>query len=542
MDPAEILARLGDEENPPTDDELNEALAEFKKLGRKAVADRATEDAAAIKEAVGLVEAELDKRAELAATEAAEAEALMESFQETDDEDDDEPEVEETEAAAEVNAFDKILDAARLSTRNTRSRIDAEAVPENPYPHVKVAGLGQAAAEALDHSATIQDVGRVFAEYAKGRNRGREHFVRMSWEHPKDRTLTEDPNANLILANAVLGGDATTFSAVAAAGGICGPLDTVFDIPVVGTRARPVRDALTRFGANRGGVRYIAAPRPSLDPQGVSEAVVVWTNENDASPTSPAEKPCPHIDCDDVCEVFVDAVTACLVVGNFQARFSPEQWASALTQLGIAHDRVAEQNLLALIDAGSIDANYTPANGGTISGVLGAVDRAVAGIRSRERLGRGAGFRLILDGWLRPALRSQFTVQAPAGQTGAPGLADAAIDQWFGARGVTVTYTDDDAIFGAQSDGALLGFPSETTLRIFPEGTWWFLDGGTLDLGTEIVDSGLIALNDRQAFMETFEGAAKRTAPCEAEGDDSLSITVSVDDACLDACAEVTSP
>jgi hypothetical protein len=266
----------------------------------------------------------------------------------------------------------------------------------------------------------------------------------------------------------------------------------------------------------------------------------VWTADNDASPSSPSEKPCPHIDCEDICEVTVDAVTACLVVGNFQARFSPEQWQSALRVLGLEHDRIAEQNLLAAIDAGSVDATYSNA-GGTIAGVLGAIDRAVAGIRSRDRLGQSAGFRVIIDGWLRNALRSQFTVQAPAGNVGAPGASDQAIDAWFGARGVTVTYTQDDSIFAAQTDGALLDFPTDTVVRVFPEGTWWFLDGGTLDLGTEIVDSTLISLNDRQAFMETFEAAAKRTAPCDAEGDDSLSITVDVDEACLDACA-VTSP
>jgi hypothetical protein len=362
----------------------------------------------------------------------------------------------------------------------------------------------------------------------------------MSWDYPENRSLDNDATGNARIVDQVLGDNATSFEAVAAAGGICGPLETVFDIPLIGSRGRPVRDALTRFGADRGGVRYIASPRLSQDP--VEGAVAVWTAANDASPSSPAEKPCPHIDCDEICEAEVDAVTACLVVGNFQARFSPEQWGNALGFLGIEHDRVAEQKLLADIDAGSIDATFASASGGTIGNVLGAIDRAVAGIRSRDRLGPGVGFRAIIDGWLRPALRSQFTVQAPAGNASALALADAQIATYFATRGVTVSYTQDDSIFAAQTDGALLDFPSETVLRVFPEGTWWFLDGGTLDLGTEIVDSALIAQNDRQAFMETFEKAAKRTAPCDAEGDDSLSITVGVDEACLDACVTVTSP
>lgn len=529
MDPTTILARLGSEENPPTDEELDHALTEFKALGRNAVAAGQPDEAANLRKAVGLIQAEIDDRAEAAAQAAAEAAELMDAFEDEPETDEPEAEVDTQAQAREQDAFDALLQSAR----NARARIDAEAQPENPYPHVRVTGMGQASAITLDHNTTTKDVADIFAQYARGKNRGRETFVRMLWDYDDNRKLDNDMSGNQRIVDAVLGNGATSFEAIAAAGGICGPLETVYDIPLIGSRGRPVRDALTRFGADRGGVRYIAAPRISQDP--VDGSVAVWTSANDTSPSSPAEKPCPHIDCDEICEVEVDAITACLKVGNFQARFSPEQWANALAHLGILHDRVAEQALLADIDAGSIDATYASGQG-TIGNVLGAVDRAVAAIRSRERLGMGTGFRLILDGWLRPALRSQFTVQAPAGTASALALADAQIDQYFAARGVTVTYTMDDAIFGAQSDGALLNFPASTTMRIFPEGTWWFLDGGTLDLGTEIVDSTLIAQNDRQAFMETFEKAAKRTAPCGAEGDDSLSITVGVDDACLDVC------
>lgn len=534
MDPTEVLARLGSD-TPPTDEELSDALVEFKAMGRNAVAAHEPEEAARIRQAVKLIEGEIKNRADQAAAEAAKAEEFLADFADDEVEEVEEPE-EEPEAEDEAEDGDA-LEALRQATLNARSRIDAEAVPDNPYPRVRITGLGQAAQVNLTHESGLRDVAQVFAQYARGRNRGRDTFVRMAWEYD-DRQLGGDTADNSRLIDSVLSG-ATSFEAVAAAGGICGPLETVFDIPLIGSRARPVRDALTRFGADRGGVRYIAAPRPSLNP--VAGSVAVWTSENDISPSSPAEKPCPHVDCDSVCEVEVDAVTACLVVGNFQARFSPEQWGNALGQLGILHDRTAEQKLLADIDAGSVATTYAAASGGTIANVLGAVDRAVAGIRSRDRLGTGTGFRLILDGWLRPALRSQFTVQAPAGQTGAPGLADQAINAWFAARGVTVTYTDDDTIFGAQAPGALVSFPATTTLRVFPEGTWWFLDGGTLDLGTEIVDSTLIAQNDRQAFMETFEKAAKRTAPCEAAGSDSLTIDVAVSDDCLDACL-VTSP
>jgi hypothetical protein len=43
---------------------------------------------------------------------------------------------------------------------------------------------------------------------------------------------------------------------------------------------------------------------------------------------------------------------------------------------------------------------------------------------------------------------------------------------------------------------------------LFAEGTFLFLDGGTLDLGI-IRDSTLVGTNDYKMFVETFEGVAK---------------------------------
>jgi hypothetical protein len=534
MDPTQILSRLGTDE-PPTDEELLDAQAEFRTLKNAAVSARNVAEATSLKQAIDVIDEELARRAEVQAEEDARLAELADPEPEEVVEVD-EDEVDDEAEASEPEVLD--LQAVRLASQNQRARIDAHAEPDNPFPDVRVRGVGQAASEKLDHNSTTRDVAQLFSQYARGRDRGRDTLVRMTWDLPEDRRLDADSDRSARIIDQVLGQGGTAFEAIAAAGGICGPLPASYEIPLVGSRGRPVRDALTRFGADRGGVRYIAAPRPSLDP--VAGSVAVWTSENDVSPSSPAEKPCPHVDCDAECTATVDAVTACLEVGNFMARFSGEQWANALGQLGILHDRTAEQNLLAQIDAQSIAATFQGLP--TIQGVLGAVDRAVAGIRSRERLSTATGFRVILDGWLRNAIRDHFTAQAPAGQTGAPGLADAAIAQYFATRGVTVTYTLDDSIIGAQAAGALVDFPSTTDIRVFPEGTWWFLDGGTLDLGTEIVDKTLIQSNDRLAFMETFEGAAKRTAPCDDPGDDSLTITVDIDPACICNVAVETSP
>jgi hypothetical protein len=83
------------------------------------------------------------------------------------------------------------------------------------------------------------------------------------------------------------------------------------------------------------------------------------------------------------------------------------------------------------------------------------------------------------------------------------------IDGYLAARGVDITYSHDLNVYGAQSGSAALNeFQDTFTWYIFAEGTFLFLDGGTLDLGI-IRDSSLVGTNDYKMFVETFEGIAK---------------------------------
>jgi hypothetical protein len=90
-------------------------------------------------------------------------------------------------------------------------------------------------------------------------------------------------------------------------------------------------------------------------------------------------------------------------------------------------------------------------------------------------------------------------------------IADNVVDAWFSARHINVTWHLDGEsgqIFGAQNAGSLLDFPSTVVWYLFSEGTFLFLDGGTLDLGL-VRDSSLNSTNDYKMFVETFEGVAK---------------------------------
>ena len=76
------------------------------------------------------------------------------------------------------------------------------------------------------------------------------------------------------------------------------------------------------------------------------------------------------------------------------------------------------------------------------------------------------------------------------------------------SRGVTLSSSLDQNVSGAQSASAALNeFADSFTWYLFAEGSFLFLDGGTLDLGI-VRDSTLVGTNDYKMFVETFEGVA----------------------------------
>jgi hypothetical protein len=104
-------------------------------------------------------------------------------------------------------------------------------------------------------------------------------------------------------------------------------------------------------------------------------------------------------------------------------------------------------------------------------------------------------------------LRADMTLQAPGDDTLA--IADSRINSWLSARNINVAWSMDGVPgFGVDADNSTLDeFPATFQWDIFSEGTFLFLDGGTLDLGV-IRDSTLVGTNDYKMFVETFEGVA----------------------------------
>jgi hypothetical protein len=182
------------------------------------------------------------------------------------------------------------------------------------------------------------------------------------------------------------------------------------------------------------------------------------------------------------------------------------------TELGmISHARYAETRLLTRI--GSLSTAVTTTEElGAARDVFVAIEKAAAGYRSRYRLSETHPLRVIFPQWFKNALRADVTKQLPGdGQDVTFNLSDSTINRWFDARDINVTWHMDGEtgqVFGEQEAGELLEFPDNVVWYLFSEGTFVFLDGGTLDLGL-VRDSTLNGTNDYKIFLETFEGVAK---------------------------------
>lgn len=297
--------------------------------------------------------------------------------------------------------------------------------------------------------------------------------------------------------------------AIVASGGLYGPVETRYDLYTIGEKVRPVKDALPTFGAERGGVRYTISPTL----KSVQSAVSLWTLEDDKAAQvgqTTKVKPTLAVRAGEEVTVYTDAIPLSLTFSNFGARFAPEAVEAHIEMAMIQQARFAETRLLTRIGALST-AVTTEKKFGAARDIFRHIDQAVAGYRSRNRIGTKVAMTAIFPTWFREALRADLVAQAPGDGLDTFAVADNRIDSWFSARNIKAVWTLDGEtgqIFGEQTAGALLDFPDDLIWYLFAEGTFVFLDGGELNLGI-VRDSTLNSTNDYQMFVETFEGVAK---------------------------------
>lgn len=325
---------------------------------------------------------------------------------------------------------------------------------------------------------------------------GEQHIVAsITTRYPEERILNQDTDSNVAKIKSVVGPEA-----LVASGGHSTPFEVKYDIFGFGTTARPIRDSLPRFQADRGGIRYIQPPVLS----DYANAVGVWTNVTDTSPGTDV-KASLTVSAATELTVATDAVTLQLQFGNLMTRAYPELIARHNELALIQHAREAEQYLASKLTSGST-AVTTSSLIGVARDFLVQVGRAAAAYRSRYRLDAGQVLRVIAPVWVKDAMVADLALAMPGDN--AINVAQSEIEGYLGSRGVAITWSPDLNVFGSQSVGALNEFSDTFSWYLFAEGTFLFLDGGTLDVGI-IRDSTLVGTNDYKMFVETFEGIAK---------------------------------
>jgi hypothetical protein len=465
--------------------------------------------ASAEDEAAPAAEAEADATAEATevAEEAAEDSAVAEDDAAADVADGAEASINETPTTSEPMA-QETMEAPVTAAANSNDLTPEVPADRRPVAQVSAAPVaitagadipGYTAGSPLDDMSAVAEAmaKRIHTLRRVNGGDGEQHIVAsVSTSFPEARTLTQDAESNWAKVQAVTGPEA-----LVAAGGHQAPFEVKYDIFGLGTTARPVRDALPRFQADRGGIRFITPPVLS----DYADAVGVWTAANDAATTpDPATKASLTVTAAAEVTVATDAVTLQMQFGNLATRAYPELIARH-NELGLVqHAREAEQNLLAKIAAGSTAVTTTSLIGFGRD-FLVQVGRASAAYRSRHRLEADAPLRVIIPSWVKDAMAADLALAMPGDNML---NAYAEIDGYLAARGVVVSFSLDQNVYGAQGVSALVEFADSFTWYLFAEGTFLFLDGGSLDLGI-IRDSSLVGTNDYKMFIETFEGVAK---------------------------------
>lgn len=519
MDPLEILKAL-DGDTPPKTDDLREAHDEL-----KAALDAATKadkpDLGLAKDlhaGVGKLAAEIKTREEAEAKEREELKALRDGIFDDTNPPATDP-VTDPASADPVVVPDTPAQIEEPVTASTGAdivkRLTAFAktnAPAAPAPKTvngtRSRSLGVAAGYELA-SGDFHDLGGLFSTHAKAINNPgqRGHMFRLTREFDESRQLGFNVDMNNQRMMQWFGPGQGQQTPLAAACGLCGPGDVDHSHPICSQDGRPIRDALPQFQATRGKITF--APAASIGD--LSGNVSIWTPEMDAaacavgSPGDPLTKPCPPIACPEELVCATDAVVRCITVGNFQAQFSPEFWASRLALLLAEFDRVAEQKIIEEIHAASVDLGVVD-ECNTLNSFLMGINSIIAADRSAQR-NMTRRYRIIADAYIRDYIRNQVIANlGVANNIEAIQVADATINGWLADINASVVWTFDGTFDGTEHRILLPGeVPTTAGVYVQPEDSFVFLDGGTLDLGTDIHDSMLNATNDRQAFAETFE-------------------------------------
>lgn len=298
----------------------------------------------------------------------------------------------------------------------------------------------------------------------------------------------------------------------AAAGGFCGPGETVTEIPDCGRTDRPIGSRLGVFRA-RGKYQYT---RP-IGIEEVATGLDYWTEAKDiAASTDPnVRKPCYAFECQDFIEAVPVAIPMCFEYGTFADWSFPEQVASQLRRFDVALARHSEALVLQRIHEQSLRYTYSPPIGeSTQNGLLRLVGQllALASYNGRNDL---SGYTLVVPDALIMQIIVDAKIKAWVGPTLTRAQILASLEDAFGIE--VISTPDVRALapapvepFGTTEGDVAVAVPCfHTTHEILLLNLASFrhsVDDVDIAVQTDIATA---KANNKHVFLETIETTEK---------------------------------
>jgi hypothetical protein len=532
-----VKAKAAEINDDDTSDEATSVLSELGDITDQIVAEKTSRETKA-------QEGQEAREAARARINAISGEEDEEETAEEPEKDEDEPEEEkdepEAEATEEAETEEAPAEAVVASGKKGAVRNMAKRKPtpspeavEEPRGATLTASAGYQAGRPITDR---EDLAREFCQQLErmdrhGGSQGKVIVASMDWrdQYPEDRKIggsVDEANAKI---EAVCGRTAQKYDpdtgALVATGGICQPVNVDYTVPTWSTDERPIHDALPSFEATRGGIRFVQPP----DIAEWEAATGIWTEATDAEPGS-STKPVKSLACGTEESAYVEAISTRIGFGNMQARFAPEQVAANTDMAMDAAARVAEVNLLNLIQTSCVKTIEFGKQLGLARDLLAQVDACLAAYQSIHRIPQSQAFTAIFPIWAKDMFRMDMLREQAHDNSGSFNvweISDEQIDGFFKARNVNVIWhLDGQPTKGTTFYNQIMEVPGETAKfdsttnklwesaakvvwYFFAEGQIQLLDAGRLDLGV-VRDSTLDATNDYETFIEVFESIAFR--------------------------------
>lgn len=321
---------------------------------------------------------------------------------------------------------------------------------------------------------------------------------------------------------------------ITAAAGWCAPSEPIYDLCELSS-LDGILDA-PELQTERGGWQIPTGGGPNFATvwSGIGNAGT--THLTEANVISDTSKYCYDIPCPGFTDVRLGVDYFCLTGSLLQRRGYPEvvQWFSRQAMNALPHK--INQGFIAAIVTASGAATVIPADvtcDDAISGLLGAVDLAIADAKYRNRMTFNGTLEVVLPMWVLVQLRAAGTRRTGVDMVG---LTDAQIVEWFAIRKAVPRFVYDwqDAFSGlATGPGgavALTALPLTVDFLIYPAGTWVKAVQPVVSLDT-VYDSTKLTTNEYTAMFVEDGWAALQMCPL------SRLYTASVDPGCLCVCA-----